>query len=129
MNKYKNIYEIIDIIINSGVNIEFEDRIKKGYKTYKTFNHAEILNYYNSADNMFWDAQVFGYNYKFKFNKIYKTKKILGIIWIPNGNHKIILKLNNKGFSKIRFNKQLNTYIKNYTKLNKINTKLFLFDD
>lgn len=120
MNSYKTLYEIINIINNEGVQIEFEDRKKLGYKTYNTPNHAEVLYFFNRADDMNWDAQVFGYKRQFKFNRKFNTKKIVGLIWIPNGNHKLLLKLAERGFSKKRFIKQLYNYIKNYRILNNI---------
>ena len=112
MRSYKNITEMIRIILKKGVKIEFEDRKSLRYKTYNSINHAEILNFWNKADNLLWDAQVFGYRKRFPFNKIYKTKKLLGIIWIPNENHKIVLKLSEKGISKDTFKRQIKKYIK-----------------
>ena len=123
MNKFIDIEKLLLKIITDGVKVKFEDRESLGWNTYGTFNHAEIIDYINLADNDCWDAQIFGYKEPFNFNKTFKTKKLLGFIMMPNGNHKIILKLRNRGFSRKRFNKQLETYISNYKLKNSIEGK------
>mgnify|MGYP007072015989 CR=1 FL=1 len=123
MKNYINIEKLLLIITIDGVYITFENRKLLQYNEYNTINHAEIIDYYNIADRDCWDVLVFGYKQPFKFNRKYFTKKVLGILLLSNNNHKIVLKLADKGFSKKRFNTQLDIYMKEYLNINKLKFK------
>jgi len=120
LNNSDSVHKIILNIIINGIYIIFEDRKKLGYQTYKSINHAESIDYINSADNDLWDIMVFGYKDQFKYNKKYFTKKILGVLLLPNNNHKIVVKLGNRGFSNKIFKTQLERYISEYSRINKL---------
>ena len=118
MGEYITLDKLLFRIKMDGVMVEMEDRNKLGYNNYGVTNHGEILEYWNNADKMLWDTMIFGYKEPFNFYTKFKTKKLLGYIWTSTGNHKIILKLKDRGFGKKRFKEQLNTYIQNYKIIN-----------
>ena len=124
--KFISLTKILNIIENEGVDIEIENRRSLDLNTYKTRNHAEILNLWNKADNCLWDVQLLGYNEQFSYNSIYYTNKILGYIKMPNNNDKILLKLTNKGWSKDKFLRDVKRYIYEYNKTNNIKGTLIL---
>jgi hypothetical protein len=128
MKKIVSLKKIVDIIQKKGVNIKIENRRKLGFNTYKTKNHAEILGFWNKADNCLWDVQLLGYNKQFSYNDIYYSGIILGYIKMPNNNHKLLMKLQNKTWSKEKFSRDVKRYIYEYNKLNNIKGKLILFN-
>ena len=112
--KDTDFFKLIDK--NKVFNIEIEDRLSLGYETYGLNNHAEFIDYHNPHDDCLWDAIIPGYNYLMKDKKVYKTKSIIGILWLSNGNHKIAIKIYKPGYTKQRAEKDIKTYIKNYLK-------------
>ena len=127
IKKFVNISKILYIIINQGVNIQIENRRFLGFYTYKTRNHAELLGYWNKADNCLWDVQLLGYDRQFEYDKKYYTDKVLGYIEMPNNNHKILLKLRGAvGWSKEKFFRDAKRYIREYNKINHIQGNLIL---
>ena len=114
--------EFLDLISrNSKFKLITENRKELGFKTYGIDNHAEFVNYHNPHDNCLWDAVIPGYKEHLPFNKKYISKKIIGVLWLSNGNHKIFVRLNtlNYGFNKNLIDKQIKNFIKNYLKINK----------
>lgn len=47
---------------------------------------------------------------------------------MPNNNHKLLMKLQNKTWSKEKFSRDVKRYIYEYNKLNNIKGKLILFN-
>ena len=124
---YIRLTTLLLIILNQGVNIQIEDRHAIGQNTYMTRNHAEILGFWNRADNCLWDAQILGYDHQLPYGKTYYTYKLLGYIEMPNRNHKILLKLNGvRGWSKQKFLRDAHRYIREYEKKNRIKGNLIL---
>lgn len=120
MGIFIDLEELLLLITTEGVKLRFEDRKSLHWNNYNSYNHAEIIGYINIADRDYWDAMVFGYNKEFSFKYTYNTDKLLGILYLPNGNHKLLLKCSDRGFSKKRFRKQLLNYIEHYEKDNKL---------
>ena len=110
-----------------GYKLAIEDRIKYNYQTYGIKNHAEFVNYMNPHDNCLWDAIIPGYNFRIKPDKLYKVTNILGYVYIPDGNFKIIANLNVKGFSPKKFIEDINTFMDEYSFINNVPTDLILF--
>ena len=125
-----NRQEFIDMITKNkkGYEVEIEDRVKLGYNTYGICNHAEFIHYMNPHDNCYWDAIIPGYDYIIPSNKIYIVKNILGYVYIPNGNYKIIIDLGLDNFNSDKFMTDLEYFIDEYSKINNnIETKLIIF--
>ena len=126
--KFINLDKLIKIIYSKGVKLEIEKRHKDYHYGFPN-NHAEILNFYNKADNDCWDALIFGYdNLDYPFKTQLFTKHLIGIILINNGNHKLLFKIPYKrGFSETKLRKDVNNYIKKYKKINKLKLKYIKF--
>jgi hypothetical protein len=126
MKKIVSLSKIIHIIQTKGVSIELENRRQLDFNTYKTKNHAEILGFWNKADNCLWDAQLLGYKKQFSYDDIYYTNIVIGYIKMPNNNDKLLMKIPNKKWSKEKFLRDVKRYIYEYNKTNNIKGKLVL---
>jgi len=123
MNKKTSLMDIFGEIILKKLTLEIENRKSLNDYGFPT-NNATILGYINPADNDLWDALLFGYKHKFKYDEKYKTNQLIGIIWISDGNHKLLFKIPGmQGFSKARYKKEINKYITKYKTLNKLNAE------
>lgn len=123
---YITLKKLIDKIIKKGVNIKIENREKWKDYGFPT-QHVEIINHNNKADKDLWDGLILGYkNSSHKYNTIYNTKNIIGIILVEDGNHKLLFKIPRKrGFDNKIFNKEVKKFIRNYHKETNLKT-LFL---
>tara|TARA_Y100000389_G_C17205080_1_gene385574 strand:+ start:95 stop:478 length:384 start_codon:yes stop_codon:yes gene_type:complete len=126
MKKIVSLSKIIHIIQTKGVSIELENRRQLDFNTYKTKNHAEILGFWNKADNCLWDAQLLGYKKQFSYDDIYYSNIVIGYIKMPNNNDKLLMKIPNKKWSKEKFLRDVKRYIYEYNKTNNIKGKLVL---
>ena len=126
MKKIISLSKIIHIIQTKGVTIELENRRQLGFNTYKTKNHAEILGFWNKADDCLWDAQLLGYKKQFSYDDIYYSNIVIGYIKMPNNNDKLLMKIPNKKWSKEKFLRDVKRYIYEYNKTNNIKGKLVL---
>ena len=108
-----------------GYKIIIEDRIGQGYNTYGIVNQGEFKNYMNPHDNL-WDVIIPGYNYIFKPGKQFIVRDIIGYIYVPNGNYKIIVDIKKEKFSKKKFIADLNAYLHEYSYINNVQTKIIL---
>lgn len=102
------------LISKKPLNLTIEDRVKLGYKTYGIDNHAEFINYMNPHDKCLWDAIIPGYNHIMKGDKKYITKKIIGMLLLSDGNHKIAVRVHKPGYNKNQAQKDINTYVNSY---------------
>ena len=105
--------DVLNKILKGSVTVTLEDR--KG-KDYGIPNHAEILDIINPADNDPWDVLILGYHKNFRSHAKYKVRCIKGIIWLPNENHKILVSIDEKGYSDEKYREDLEKYLKNYKK-------------
>lgn len=125
---YTEIEDLLKIINKKEVKLEIESReVNNGYGYHN--NHVEILNFINKADNDLWDGLILGYS-KFKYppGTIFKSNILLGIIWVEDGNHKLIFKIPYlRNFSESKLNLDVNTFMKEYTKNNNLKTVYFDF--
>ena len=110
--------QFITTILSEKSKILTEDRHKIGSNTYGIENHAEFLGKMNPYDNCLWDAIIPGYKKILPKNKIYKVKDIIGMFWLSNGNHKVIVKIDESGYNHIKAKTDLDMYISNYLKIN-----------
>tara|TARA_B100001094_G_scaffold304788_1_gene334070 strand:+ start:1133 stop:1510 length:378 start_codon:yes stop_codon:yes gene_type:complete len=103
----------------------FENRPPKFKFSIK--NYGEVLgNFINKADGDPWDIFAPGYTKTLSFDKPYKIKKIIGILFLENGNHKIAVQLYAPGFKESLVNSQINMYSKKYCNFKKL-TGNFLY--
>ena len=117
-DRFIDLDELLILATTEGVKLRFKDRKALCWNDYHSFNHAYIIGYTNIADHDCWDAMVFGYEKEFSFHYTYTTNKLLGIVCVPTGNHKLLFKCSDRGFTYKRFKKQLLNYIKHYEKEN-----------
>ena len=90
------------------------------YAMFGTKNYGEIRNLgeiqdmINPADNDPWDVFAPGYNFKLKYNRRYKIKDIIGVLFLKNGNHKIAVRINVPGFNEKRALEEIEVYCSTY---------------
>ena len=60
-------------------------------------------------------------------NKKFTIKNILGYVYIPDGNHKIIINIGLNNFNTTQFMDDIHVFLSEYSRLNNIGTKLILF--
>jgi hypothetical protein len=110
--------QFITTILREKSELLTEDRHEIGSETYGIENHAEFLGKMNPYDNCLWDAVIPGYQKILPKNKKYKVKNIIGMFWLSNGNHKVIVKVSESGYNKIKAKKDLQNFTKKYLKIN-----------
>lgn len=105
-------------IKNEGVTVEIERRDQgEGWYDYGyKMSHASIVGLKNRTDNEEWDVLILGYRKpKFSYGQHFKTNIILGIVFVSDGNHKILMKVPYKrGFDKKVYNNQVKNFMRNY---------------
>ena len=111
--------QFITTILHEKSELLIEDRHKIDSNTYGIENHAEFVGKMNPYDNCLWDAVIPGYKKIIPKNKIYSVKEIIGMFWLSNGNHKVIVKVDESGYSHIKAKDDLDMYINNYLKINR----------
>jgi hypothetical protein len=109
----------LNLLMNKkSFEVEIEDRVALRRNTYKMNNHAEFIDYHNPHDNCFWDAVIPGYSKRLKGGQRFKTKDIIGVYVLDNGNHKVAIKLDScpKGYtySKKKAQSDMKRYITIY---------------
>ena len=115
---------LIKIIENDKVILRLEDRKRINANDYGfPKSHAEILDYINPADKDLWDVIILGYpEIKDEFQTMYPRNKLMGVILLENGNHKLIFKISHKkGFSNKKYFNDLVKFMKEYHKITNIN--------
>ena len=106
--------------IKNGVTVEIEKRDQGtgwydyGYK----MSHAFIVGLKNRADNEEWDVMVLGYQRpNFSYGDQFQTNIVLGIVFVSDGNHKLLMKVPYKrGFDKNLYKYQVYRFMQNYSK-------------
>ena len=95
---------------------EYFEEVKK--KRYFVESHikkfAEFKDYMNPHDNCLWDAIIPGYEHRLKPDSHYKSQKIIGMLLLSDGNHKIAVRVNKPGYNKSKAKKDIKTYVNNY---------------
>ena len=105
--------ELLKKFENGKMKIIMEDRYGLGYRIYSIINHAEVKDCINEADGDLWDVVIPGYKDKLK-KKEYDTNDILGIFVLNNGNSKIFMRVDEKGYEKKRACDDINKFISEY---------------
>ena len=75
-----------------------------------------FTDYMNPHDNCLWDAIIPGYNEVINKNNKYITKKVIGVLRLSNGNHKIAVRIGRPGYNAIKAKKDIKKYVKKYLK-------------
>jgi len=101
-------------MLSKSNSIQIEDRDKDNRFKYGIENHAEFLGMMNPYDKCLWDAIIPGYKNILPKNKVFKTTKILGMLWLEDGNHKVAVRIDNPGFNNKRSKKDIKNYVNNY---------------
>lgn len=111
---YIHLNKLLDRIKKHGVTIQIEKRQNFDYGFPN--QHIEILNYINPADNDPWDGLILAYkNSDMEYYKKYRSKSVVGIILVEDGNHKLLFKIPyKKGFDEQLFKQNVNKFIRNY---------------
>ena len=91
-------------------------------------NYGEVIDTLNSADGDAWDVIVPGYT-KLEVNKIFKIKKLEGIIEMPNGNHKLIIDVHTdvERHNQIQIKDEVYTYRRLYNRVCRKRGRIILF--
>ena len=76
------------------------------------------MGFENKVDKDYWDGLILGYqDNSYDYNTVFNTKKVLGVILVEDGNHKIVFKIPYKrGFSNTILQKEVNNFVKKYKK-------------
>ena len=85
-------------------------------KNFPFRNYGEIPKTHNPADGDPWDIFAPGYHTRIPTNKKYKIKRIIGVYWLENGNHKIAVRVNYPGFDPQWASEDIRRSCKGYTK-------------
>ena len=113
-----SVVELILQIKDTGAIIEIENRDQgDGWYDYGFPTcHGKFVHYCNPADNEAWDALVLGYRSpNFSHGQRFRTNNIIGIVWVEDGNHKLLVKVPYKrGFDHRLYNAQLHAFMQNY---------------
>ena len=118
MKKYYTLNQIIKLINNGKMHCVFENR-KKQFK-FSINNYGDIPGKYNKADGDPWDVFAPGYTKELPHGKFYQINKIIGILFLKNGNHKIAVSLYAPGFKDSLVEKHVNSYGEKYCNYTKI---------
>ena len=124
--RYTIFNDIIKHIANGKAIGTLDTRPKK-YK-FGVNNYGEIPGFINRADGDPWDIVVPGYP-ELPTKVPFRIKKIDGIVYMPNGNHKLIAELNcNKRRAvKEKRIKEINTYARKYNQYTGIKPLVIFF--
>ena len=116
---YIEFKKLISTIEKKGVTIKIENRNFPGWFSYGfPKQHVEVIGFKNKVDKDYWDGLVLGYQDKsYDYNTKFNTNKVLGVILVEDGNHKIVFKIPYKrGFSNTILKKEVNNFVKKYKK-------------
>jgi hypothetical protein len=118
-----NLSNLVNKIKRKGVTIKIENRFN--WNDYKfPYQHAEILKNINPADKDNWDALILGYDRDFKLDTQFVSNKILGIILVEDGNHKVLFKIPYfRGFKQKLYDKEVKKFMKIYEEKNNLKLK------
>ena len=84
-----------------------------------TKDYGEIIGLRNPADGDRWDIFIPGYNCKLEIGKEIKIIKIIGFLYLNNGNHKIAIRINKNGFNKQACESEISEYTQTYLSKNR----------
>ena len=117
----------LNYALNNARTVLLEDRPKKykfGCNNYGEFNGKNMR---NRSDGDNWDIVCPGYN-PLKPMK-YKVKCIEGVVFLENGNHKVVVDVvcDSKRKSKSEQLKEVKKYMKQYTNFTKVPTSYLKF--
>ena len=117
---------IKNLLFTSELYCKLENRPLK--YMFGTNNYGEILNTINPADGDAWDIIVPGYE-TLEVNKVFKIKKLEGVIEMPHGNHKLIVDIftDNIRFNKNNISHEIYTYRRLYNRICKKRGKVIIY--
>ena len=78
------------------------------------YNYGEVTDRMNDADGCFWDIYAPGISFHLPTTRKYKISRILGVLMLPNGNHKLIVTLAGYNPNWLKFDDDLNYFISRY---------------
>lgn len=74
----------------------------------------------NPADGDFWDVFVPGFQNPLPKHKLYRVSTVLGVIMLPNGNHKIVVELGGTRPYRKKIVRDVSNFIDQYAHLYKL---------
>lgn len=80
-------------------------------------NYGEFVGWRNAADGDCWDAFAPGYTRVLRIGVRYRVKRIIGVVKIANGNHKIAVELYVPGCDPERVEREAIAYASRYTSM------------
>ena len=85
-------------------------------------NYGEIPGKINDADGDPWDIFTPGMTRRLNTSKMYRVKRVIGVVVLENGNHKIAVELFVPGFDPTRVDADVEEYMKKYSKFTGVPT-------
>lgn len=85
-------------------------------------NYGEIPCLINDADGDPWDIFTPGMTRRLNTSKMYRVKRVIGVVVLENGNHKIAVELFVPGFDPTRVDADVEEYMKKYSKFTRVPT-------
>ena len=86
-------------------------------------NYGEFVGWRNEADGDCWDAFAPGFTRNLKLSVPFRVKRVVGIVFIDNGNHKIAVELFVPGCDETRVHFEACEYARKYSALTKRSTR------
>lgn len=83
-------------------------------------NYGDVPGMINEADGDPWDVFTPGIARRLDTSKTYRVKRVLGVVILANGNHKIAVELFVPGFDERRLTTDINTYMTNYSAFTRV---------
>lgn len=109
------------VLSQKKLSVVFEQRPRKFMCS--TTNYGEIPGMYNAADGDPWDVFTPGQTRRLQRGTPYKVKRILGVVKVENGNHKIAVELYVPGFCTDLVEDAVHEYRRLYTRLTRKQTE------
>lgn len=108
---YRSEHVLRNLITNTNIPIRLEYRPSR--YMFGLLNYGEIPGYYNRADKDPWDVFAPGYKRRLEC-KAYQVTRVLGVLWMSNGNHKIAVRVDAPGFDEAASRKEIDLYERTY---------------
>lgn len=80
-------------------------------------NYGEFVGWRNAADGDCWDAFAPGYTRALRIGPEYRVKRVVGVVKIENGNHKVAVELYVPGRDPDRVEQEAVAYASRYTRM------------
>lgn len=125
MTSFHKVLQLCESCHKHPVYVQLEKRPKKFM--FGLNHYGEIPSTLNHADGDPWDVLVPGYK-NLPIGEKLKMKRILGVLLLGNGNHKLIVDVHSSEMrNQEQANKELLSYKKRYAKHTKLLPRIIIF--